>query len=73
MKGLSKETCLAIPLTTSPQKHKYRIPLQDIDGKEAKAIISQIRVIDTKRLVNKIGVVDRETFHILQKSIKDAL
>ena len=68
--GFSKNTCLVIPLTTSNQKHKYRIPIGLIDGKEAKAIISQIRVVDTKRFIEKIDVLNKEIFSKILKSIK---
>jgi len=50
LKGFSAQTCLVVPLTTSPQKHKFRPSIGIVDGEEAKALVSQIRVIDTKRL-----------------------
>ena len=71
--GLSRETCLVAPLTTSELEHKYRISVGLIDGKLAKAIMSQIRVIDTKRLVNKITVIDKKVFEGIKKSVRDLL
>ena len=71
--GLSRETCLVAPLTTSELEHKYRISVGLIDGKLAKAIMSQIRVIDTKRLVNKITVIDKKVFEGIKKSARDLL
>jgi len=71
--GFSKNTCIVAPLTTSKENHKYRIPIGLIDGKEARAIISQIRVVDTKRFVEKIDVLDKEIFSTIIKSIKDLL
>ncbi len=73
LKGFSPNTCLVAPLTTSEEKHKYRIPVGLVAGKTAKAIISQIKIVDTKRLVNKIAVLDEKTFEIIRKSIKDLL
>ena len=73
LKGLGKKTCLVIPLTTSLNKHPMRIFLGVVDNKKASAIISQIRVIDTRRFVNKIGVASKEIFEITKKTVKDML
>lgn len=73
IKGLGKETCLVLPLTTSSKTHKYRVPIGSVTGKESKAILSQMKVIDTKRFVNKIAVLDEKTFEIIRKSVRDFL
>jgi len=73
LKGLSPNTCLVIPLTTSKYKHKYRICLGDITGVETQVILSQMRVIDTKRLTEKIVMLDGATFEIIRKAVKDML
>lgn len=73
LRGLSRQTCLALPLTTSPQVHRLRIPVGIVDGKPASALLSQSRVIDTKRLVNKIGFLDKEIFQKIRKAAKDLL
>ena len=73
LKGLSKETCFVIPLTTSANIHKFRPSIGIVEGKEACALLSQIRVIDTKRLVNKIGYLDKEIFSNIRKTIKEML
>ena len=48
-------TCLVIPLTTSYQVHKYRFSIGVVDGKQSKAKLSQLRLIDARRLTTKIG------------------
>lgn len=73
LKGLSKNTCLVIPLTTSAHKHPMRISLGEIAGKEASAIISQMRVIDTKRLEEKVGFINKEIFETIRKAVRDML
>lgn len=73
LKGLSAHTCFVIPLTSSIHTHPLRIPIGVIGGIEATAVISQLRVIDTKRLVEKICVLDKEKFEITRKAIKDLL
>jgi len=69
--GFGKTTCIVIPLTTSNQVHKYRISIGLVDGKEARAIISQMKVIDTKRFVEKIGVLDKKIFSTILKSVRN--
>ena len=73
LKAFSRETCLIIPLTTSVHAHRMRIPIGEIAGKKACAIISQIRVVDTKRFVSRIDILDRMTFDFIRKTIKDML
>jgi len=70
LKGMSKDTCYIIPLTGSPKKHKNRIAIGLVDNIEASAIISQIRLIDTKRLVEKIGFLDKSKFDEIRKAVK---
>ena len=73
LKGMSRETCYVIQLTTSPRQHRYRIPIGIVEGKSAVALISQMRLIDTKRLVNKIGFLDPKIFTLIRKAAKDIL
>lgn len=73
LRSMSRETCYVVPLTASPKRHKYRIPIGDVEGRQAVALISQIRLIDTKRLVNKIGFLDQTTFEIVRKNARDVL
>lgn len=73
VKGLSARTCLVLPLTTSPKQHPMRAPVGVIDGKQASAILSQIRVIDIKRLVEKVSFIEKEIFEQIRKAVKDML
>jgi len=71
LKGLSKHTCIILPLTSSTEKHKMRIPIGKVQNKEASVMISQIRVVDTKRLIYKIGFLDEDIFNKITKAIKE--
>lgn len=73
LKALSAQTCLAIPLTTSAHQHPLRPVIGPVDGKEARALLSQIRVIDAKRLLRKIGYLDKERFEVIRKATRDML
>jgi mRNA-degrading endonuclease toxin of MazEF toxin-antitoxin module len=73
LKGLSSSTCLVIPLTTSSNIHKLRIPVGKIENEEAVAILSQIKVVDSKRFIHKVCVLGKEKFEEIRKSVKDML
>ena len=73
LKGLSGQTCLAVPLTTSKNKHPLRPYIGKVEDEEAHALLSQIRVIDTKRLIRKIGYLDKKIFENIRKIAKDML
>lgn len=70
LKGLSMETCIIVPLTTSAKDHPLRIVVGLIGGKQARAILSQMRVIDTKRLVRKMKYLDVNAFEQIRKAAK---
>jgi mRNA interferase MazF len=71
IKGFSKNVCLVIPLTTSKKSNKYYIKIGKVANREASAIVSQVRLIDTKRLANKIGVLDKSVFEEIRKAIRN--
>ncbi len=71
MKGLSQHTCLVVPLTASAQMHPLRFPIGSVDGKDAHALLSQMRVVDTKRLVRKISRLNNETFDSMKKAVQE--
>ena len=73
IKGFNKEICLAIPLTTSQKENKYYMRTGKIKNKEASVIISQIRLIDTKRLSNKIGILNKEKFEEIRKAVRNLI
>ena len=73
LKGFSKQVCLIVPLTTSTKKNPYHVSLGQVAGQESFAIISQVRLVDTKRFANKIGFLNQELFENTRKAVKDLL
>lgn len=73
LKGFSKHVCLVVPLTTSLKNNPYHISLGTITNKPSTAIISQLRLVDTKRLINKIAVLNKEKFKEIQKAVRALL
>jgi len=60
LKKYNQYSFLALPLTTAPKPSPYRLPTGVIDGKHAFATLSQLRNIDSKRLVKKIVHLDAD-------------
>ena len=44
-----------------------------IEGEESFAILSQIRLIDTKRFTDRLSVLDTKTFDKIRKAVKDLI
>ena len=65
------DACLVIPLTTSAREHELRVPVGPVEGFEARANLSQIRVIDTRRLEAKVGFLEMSMFSNLRKATRD--
>lgn len=73
LKGMSKQTCFVIPLTASISDHRLRPSVGIVDGKKARALLSQMRLVDSKRLAKKIGYLDKNLFEQIKKAAKDTL
>lgn len=69
IKGFNKEVCLIVPLTTKYKDSKFYVSVGLIENKSACAIISQIKLIDTKRLVNQIGFIKTSKLNEIKKAI----
>lgn len=69
IKGFSRNVLLCIPLTTKLKEGKYyhEISLKDNIGR--KVILSQIRLIDSKRLEEKICTIDEMQFDAIKQKI----
>ena len=73
LKGFNRHTCLVVPLTTSTKSGEYNIPIGIIDEQEASVIISQLRLVDVRRLYKYVATLDKEVFKEIQKAVKDML
>ena len=73
LKGFSLNVCWVLPLTTSTKKNPYHINIGVIEGKEAFVILSQIRLIDTKRLHDRLGIIDQNKFEEIRKAIRNLI
>lgn len=70
VKGFNKKICLVVPLTTNIKKGRFYFDVGEVDGKQATCILSQIRLIDTKRFKNKIGYIKIDKLLEIKKAIQ---
>ncbi len=70
LKGFNTRAFLAVGLTSKVKIGKYYFPVGLVGGKEAIAVISQVRFFDTKRLIKKIGTINEERFQALKEMLK---
>ena len=73
IKGFSQNVCWIVPLTTSKKENPYHFDVGIVDNQEAFAILSQIRLIDTKRLQERLVILDEDKFENKFKEIKKAI
>ncbi len=73
IKGFNKEVCLIVPLTTKDKKNRFSLFVGEFNGHKNYAILSQIRLIDTKRLINKIGSINKSALRTIKKAIWDII
>jgi len=72
LKKYNRYSFLAVPLTSKIKSGLYYFPVGNVDGKEAMAILSQLRNIDSLRLVNKVGFIKNKMFKEIKKAVKKA-
>lgn len=68
IRGFSKYLVWIVPLTTNQKTGNYYYPTV-VDGRPGAAILSQLRVLDTRRFVEKIGTLDPESFSELKSKL----
>lgn len=73
IKKFNKYMFWAIPLSAIVKNSNFYEECVTSDGKKRGAIISQLRVISAKRLMNRVGWVNECSFYNIKKAIKDIL
>jgi mRNA-degrading endonuclease toxin of MazEF toxin-antitoxin module len=73
IKKTTPNTCLCIPLTTKQRQGPDFFETDLGDGVFRKAILSQIKLIDTKRLREVITIIDDDQFQKIKRAVIDML
>ena len=72
-KKFNKNVFLGIPLSTTTNRGKYYFEFDFREDKQSVAILSQIKLIDSKRLDRKIGKINEDDFNKLKERLIDVL
>lgn len=62
---------LVLPMTTKEKNNKYHYKLQTFTWKSSSLILSQIRTIDKKRFIEKIGEIGGVEFKQIKKNLRN--
>ena len=72
LKKYNEYSFLALPLSSQNKRGTYYFSVGVVDGKEAVAVLSQLKNIDSLRLVNKVGFVVEDIMNEIKKAVKRA-
>ena len=66
-KGFSKNMFLGIPLTTTDRDGSFFYKFNFLEDKISVALLVQAKLFSSKRLLNKIGVINKDDFKSLKR------
>ena len=69
LKKFNKHFFFAIPLSTTTKQSPYNFEFEFLEDKQSVALLSQLRNMDAKRLLNKIGKIKKDDFQALKKQL----
>lgn len=70
LKKFNNEICWVVPLTRTHKTTKYYFHVS-LEGEDSTVILSQIRLLDAKRLKYKKGNISHEEYEELKKRLRD--
>lgn len=65
-------TVIIAPMTSQSHSYPTRVPIK-FKGKDGWVVLDQIRAVDKKRLIKKIGEIDQNTINNIKSIIKEML
>jgi mRNA interferase MazF len=72
IRKFNKESILVVPLTSRPKQNPYHVAFRH-EGEEFAAVISQMRLISTNRLLRLIYKMDSSIFATIQESVREVV
>lgn len=72
IRGFNKQQVWGVPITTKIKSGTYYYSFR-LNAHFRTALLSQLRVIDTKRFINKLGTVDQQTFNEIKCKISEIM
>lgn len=73
LRNFGIHTALIVPLTTNIKKKPYLVPIGNPFDRESSVVVTQIRLVDTKRLIEKAGKLEEGVFDNVKRAVKDLL
>ena len=73
IKDFNREIFIAVALTGRKKEGRYYFYLGKLEDHDASAILSQIKLVDKKRLIRKICMLDEKLFLKLKSALKALL
>ncbi|MES2023693.1 MAG: type II toxin-antitoxin system PemK/MazF family toxin [Patescibacteria group bacterium] len=73
LKVYNKDMLLVLPLSTKYKNNPFYFKISISDGKHSYAILSQMRIISSKRLIRKIERLPENSFGEIIKAYKDSI
>jgi mRNA-degrading endonuclease toxin of MazEF toxin-antitoxin module len=70
IQGFNSHVFFGVALTGKKKQGQYYVPIGNVEGREASVILSQARLIDTKRLIRKAGTLDKDMFDRVCEEMK---
>lgn len=68
LKTFNRHLFWGIPLSTVQKNGKYYYQFT-VHGKHSTALLSQLRIFDTKRLLDRYGMINQDDFRIVKKKV----
>ncbi len=72
VKKFNNSLFFGIPLSSKMKENKYYFPVH-LCGRSGSILLSQIRVLEGKRLTNKIGTITKDQFDNIRERIKNMI
>lgn len=73
VKDFNRSVFWGVPMTTQIKTGKYYFTIESNKGVPTQLVLSQLRLIDSKRLNRKLGMVNEELFMEIKKAIAEFL
>ncbi len=73
VKGFNKSMFFGVFLTGKRKESRYHMYLGNISGRDSTVVLSQPRLIDTRRLVRKMAMLDEGIFDVLKARLRHVL
>lgn len=73
VKKFNNQVCWVVPLTSKIKNHAYYYVFSFEEGDFSCAILSQMRLLDTKRLSHRMGYISKNDFVALTKKLKEMI